>query len=57
MVYKIEIQRPGHWGFMKTRDGIDVEYEEERRALEVKMSIEGCYKLLDKNINLEVKKV
>ena len=57
MVYKIEIQRPGCWEFMKTKDGIDVEYEKYYRALEVKLSIEGCYKLIDKDINIEVKEV
>ncbi len=57
MSYKIEIQRPGCWEFMKTKDGIDAVYEKYYKALEVALSIEGCYKLIDKNYNLEVKEV
>ena len=59
MVYKIEIQRPGCWEVMRKMDGTDLEYTDEEydKAFNLKLSIEGCYKLIDKNINIEVKKV
>ena len=43
MVYKIEIQRPDKWEFMKKMDGKDVEYKDKKEALNFILAVKDCF--------------